>query len=169
MKTRKMNPVTRVKFQTIGLPMNNNPIPKRLPARIASPPEPPNVPFEPILLSNVENGPPEPPENFTRKPTKNNFNKSYKNMYQKRIQPPLPPRNPLHKTLLTNAEMSNVKMSKNFISYLKSLKTRISNINQIYPNKKMTFSNKKMPKKDYINAIIFKIEQKIEELERTES
>lgn len=164
-----MNPVTRNRYQTIGLPMNNNPIPKRLPARIASPPEPPNGTFEPILLSNVENGPPEPPENFTTKPTRKNFNKFYKNMYQKQIQPPLPPRIPLHETLLTNAEMSNVKMSKNFISYLKNLKTRISNINQIYPNRSVSFSKKKMSKKDYINAIIFKIDQKIEELERKEN
>ena len=148
-------PVNIIRFQTIGLPMNNNPIPRRKTARHRnSPSEPPNGSFnvESGPFKVESNGPPEPPNVNTN--TKKN-------------PPPLPPRrmNPLHEGVLTNAELTNVKLTNDFIAYLKDLKNYISGINKIYPNRTLSVKRYNTPKKDYINAIIFKIDKKIRELE----
>lgn len=148
---RSPRPVTRTRFQTVGLPMNNNTPPRRIKEKHRnSPREPPKGSFkvESGSFKLESNGPPEPP----------NVNKN---------PPNLPPRsmNPLHEDVLTNAELTNVKLTKDFISYLKDLKKYISQINKIYPNKTLSFKRYNTPKKDYINAIIFKIDQKIMELE----
>ena len=156
---RSPRPVTRIRYQTIGLPMNNNPTPRRKTARhLNSPSEPPNGSFkvESDSFKVESNGPPEPP----------NINTNA-NTNAKKIPPPLPPRsmNPLHEDVLTNSELTNVKLTNDFIAYLKDLKNYISGINKIYPNRSLSVKRYNTPKKDYINGIIFKIDKKIRELE----
>jgi hypothetical protein len=70
-------------------------------------------------------------------------------------------RNPLHENSEVNA----------FIEYLDELKENVLKLYDFYHKKNRTssyFKSNNMPKQNYITAIISKIEQKIEELERRE-
>lgn len=95
--TRRPIPVNRKRFQIIGLPMNNNPIPPRLSAKKKIkfpspqeppesfivpnilPQEPPESPSEPPESPKLNRSPPEPP-----KSRRNKFNNTYKNMFERR-------------------------------------------------------------------------------------
>lgn len=161
------NPMSRKRNQTVRRSLNK-PVPPRLLAKkktkVHSPQEPPESPPEP---NTSPTEPPESPSEPPKSPIKFNNNKSQR----RKKAPPLPPRksmNPLHETGDLR-DLSDLSDSNDFIFYLKDLKTQISKINDIYPNRTRTlslFKKDKMSKKDYINAIIFKIDQKIVELEK---
>jgi hypothetical protein len=165
-------PMTRNRSSRLGISLNNKQTPPRLQARSRLPQQPPNGPFEQNVLNVengllVENGPPEPPEPPViqgKKPTGNNFNKFYKKTYQRRRSPlPLPSKttNPLRE----DSEVID------FIEYLDELKKNVSKLYDFYHKNRTRsyFKSNNMPKQNYITAIISKIDQKIEELQRREN